>query len=164
MLSYSDQNNVWIIRGLFTFVLIGEGDPNSYVAYMPRAYKSDCSDYLEFLQWGRIKKGKVKSWWIILDSALMVNIFWNKILLTNIKKARKRILVHCNGGKIYIDEASTLGRYGELWLWGGGIVNITSLARVIQLYPITLGIVMFEAIINNVHLVFKKQDTGLYIL
>ena len=70
--------------GDFTFKMLGRGNPKSY-----KTYNSEDRGELAFLQWVKIKRVKLKPWWIILDSGSMVNTFCSSNLLTKIKKVGK---------------------------------------------------------------------------
>ena len=47
-----------------------------------------------------------------MDLGSKVNLLCNPRIINNMKKAKKYIWVHCNGGKRFTNEVGTFGGYG----------------------------------------------------
>ena len=106
--------------------------------------------------------------WILLDNQSTVDVFYNKNLLRNIRKAKKPMEIHCNAGVTSTDLIGDLPGYGEVWYDPNGIANILSLARVKDKYRVT-----FDSGAKNKFIVHKEDGTtrcfeesrrGLYFL
>ena len=106
----------------------------------------------------------MNTWWIILDSGYTVNLFRNPKMLANIKKVRRGVWLHCNGGNRYMYWYVTLGGYGKVWLFWGGTINIIFLERVSDIHPVTLESGRFTVQRGGGNHVFQEQETGLFIL
>jgi hypothetical protein len=81
--------------------------------------------------------GTVPKAWILLDSQSTVDVFYNKTLLQNIRKASKQMGIHCNAGVTSTELIGDLPGYGPVWYHPHGIANILSLARVKEKYRVT---------------------------
>jgi len=83
-------------------------------------------------------KGRVPKTWILLDNQSTVDVFHNAALLTNIRKNKTYMDIHCNAGVTSTNMIGELSGYGTVWYQPKGIANILSLARVKKLgYRVT---------------------------
>jgi hypothetical protein len=114
------------------------------------------------------KDGKLPKTWILLDNQSTVDVFHNAKLLTNIRKSRASMTIHCNAGTTKTNLIGDLAGYGTVWYHPTGIANILSLSRVKKNHRIT-----YDSEAGNqftVHKkdgsarVFKESDTGLYYM
>jgi len=66
---------------------------------------------------------------ILLDSQSTVNIFSNSAMVRNVRKANKRLALHCNAGTSYTNMIGDSEHYGTVWFNPDGIANIISLTK-----------------------------------
>jgi hypothetical protein len=67
------------------------------------------------------------------------NVFYNKKLLTIIRKAKTHMDIHCNAGITSTNLIGDLPGYGEVWYHPNSIANILSLTRVKDKYRVTFN-------------------------
>lgn len=112
--------------------------------------------------------GKVSKDWILLDNQSTVDVFYNRKLLRNIRKANTGMEIHCNAGTTTTRMIGDLPGYGTVWFHPEGISNILSLSRVSKKYRVT-----FDSTNGNVFIVhkengkshhFKQSERGLYFM
>ena len=106
--------------------------------------------------------------WILLDNQSTVDVFTNRRLLKNIRRAKTNMFIHCTVGVAKTNLIGDLPGYGTVWYHPGGIANILSLSKVKEKYRVT-----FDSDKNNqfvVHRadgsqrVFQQSSRGLYYL
>jgi hypothetical protein len=77
--------------------------------------------------------GFVDPYWILLDTQSTVNLFNNRLLLSNIRKTKGPPLrCYCNGGYQDSTLIGTLDGYGDIWYNPNSLANILSMAHVSQ--------------------------------
>ena len=99
--------------------------------------------------------GKVPSSWILLDNQSTIDVFYNKALLTNIRKVPTKMNIHCNAGISTTNMVGDLAGYGTVWYHKNGIANILSLAKVSREHS-----VKFDSANGNKFEVKKKDGKG----
>ena len=72
-------------------------------------------------------KAAIPKSWILLDSQSTVDVFSNKKLITNIRDSKHVLTLHCNAGKISVNQKGDLRGYGTVWYYPDSIANILSL-------------------------------------
>ena len=72
-------------------------------------------------------KGRINKNWILLDSQSTVDLFSNRELLTNLRRVRNTLTIHCNAGTVNTNIMGDLPGYGPVWYYKDGIANILSL-------------------------------------
>ena len=106
--------------------------------------------------------------WILLDNQSTVDVFTNRHLLKNIRRANTNMFIHCTAGVAKTNLIGDLPGYGTVWYHPNGIANILSLSKVKEKYRVT-----FDSDKNNqfiVHCpdgtqrVFQQSSRGLYFL
>jgi len=75
-------------------------------------------------------KAGIPSSWILLDSQSTVDVFCNSRLLSNIREAKRQLVLHCNAGTVLVTMTGDLKGYGTVWYHPTGIANILSLNNV----------------------------------
>jgi len=96
----------------------------------------------------------------------MVDVFSNKILLTNIRDLKWTLTLYCNTGKAIITQKGDLKCHGSVWYYLEGIAYILSLCNVEKknkvMYDSSMktGFVVHKADGNNC--VFMPSKKGLY--
>ena len=112
--------------------------------------------------------GQLPLEWILLDNQSPVDVFTNRHLLKNIRRAEKHMFIHCTAGVAKTNLVGDLPRYGTVWYHPDGIANILSLSKVKEKYRVT-----FDSGINNQFIVhradgtqrvFQQSSRGLYFL
>jgi hypothetical protein len=83
--------------------------------------------------------GWLPKMWILLDNQSMVNIFYSKVLLTNVQPSSQCMHMCCNAGwaVMNIMIGCLHGYPGELWYNPKGIANILSLADTENILPMS---------------------------
>ena len=76
------------------------------------------------------KAGLIKDGWILLENQSTVNIFCDKRMLRNIRKASCWMYIHYNADKVSTDLIGDLPGFGPVWYHKNGIANILSLTKV----------------------------------
>ena len=99
--------------------------------------------------------GKVPSSWILLDNQSTIDVFYNKAILTNIRKVPTKMNIHCNAGISTTNMVGDLAGYGIVWYHKNGIANILSLAKVSREHS-----VKFDSANGNKFEVKKKDGNG----
>ena len=106
--------------------------------------------------------------WILLDNQSTVDVFTNRRLLKNIRRAKTNMFIHCTAGVAKTNLIGDLPRYGTVWYHPNGIANILSLSKVKEKYRVT-----FDSDQNNQFIVhrndgtqrvFQQSPRGLYFL
>jgi hypothetical protein len=145
-----------------TMLMLGNGNDDDGV--LVDDWKSDCHSTGEFsFHIGDTKY--VNPHWILLDSQSTADILCNPNLLTNIRYAGKSINIHCNAGTSIAIQVGTLKNYGEVWFNPNVIVNILSLARVKEKYPVRYDsdeVNQFVVVQPHKQIVFQQSGSGLY--
>lgn len=105
--------------------------------------------------------------WILLDNQSTVNVFCNASLLRNIRKVKRKMIIHCNAGVSRTNLIGDLPGYlDEVWYNPTGIANILSLSKVKKRYRVT-----FDSECTGRFVVhkddgstreFQESPTGLY--
>ena len=112
--------------------------------------------------------GRLPPEWILLDNQSTVDVFTNRRLLKNIRRAQKNMSIHCTAGVAKTNLVGDLPGYGTVWYHPDGIANILSLSKVKEKYRVT-----FDSDINNQFIVhrpdgtqriFQQSSRGLYFL
>jgi hypothetical protein len=99
--------------------------------------------------------GKVPSIWILLDNQSTIDVFYNKAILTNIRRVPTKMRIHCNAGISTTNMVGDLAGYGTVWYHKNGIANILSLAKVSREHN-----VKFDSANGNTFEVNKKDGNG----
>ena len=68
--------------------------------------------------------------WILLNSQSTINVISNPKLLSNIRDAKRFLILYCNAGKAIINKKGDLKGYGKVWYHPDSITNILSLHNV----------------------------------
>ena len=106
--------------------------------------------------------------WILLDNQSTVDVFTNRRLLKNIRRAKTNMFIHCTAGVAKTNLIGDLPGYGTVWYHPNGIANILSLSKVKEKYRVT-----FDSDQNNQFIVhrndgtqrvFQQSPRGLYFL
>ena len=112
--------------------------------------------------------GQLPPEWILLDNQPTVDVFTNRHLLKNIRRAKKHMFIHCTAGVAKTNLVGDLPGYGTVWYHPDGIANKLSLSKVKEKYWVT-----FDSGINNQFIVhrpdgtqrvFQQSSRGLYFL
>jgi len=82
-------------------------------------------------------------------------VFYNKAILTNIRKVPTKMNIHCNAGISTTNMVGDLAGYGTVWYRKNGIANILSLAKVSREHN-----VKFDSANGNKFEVKKKMAMG----
>ena len=78
-------------------------------------------------------QGRLNPFWILLDNqSRTVSVFYNNILVQNIRKVEKDLHLYTNVGMSTIDEVENLPGFGTVWLHREGIMNILSLQHLVN--------------------------------
>jgi hypothetical protein len=93
--------------------------------------------------------------WILLDYQSTVDVFYNKRLLKNIRKADSFMDIHCNAGVTSTNLVGNLPGYGEVGYHPSGIANILSLARAKDRHRVT-----FDSTDGNQFVIHKNDGTS----
>ena len=106
--------------------------------------------------------------WILLDNQSTVDVFTNRRLLKNIRRAKTNMFIHCTAGVAKTNLIGDLPGYGTVWYHPNGIANILSLSKVKEKHRVT-----FDSNQGNQFIVHRKDGTqrifqqsprGLYFL
>ena len=112
--------------------------------------------------------GHLRPEWILLDNQSTVDVFTNRRLLKNIRRAKTNMFIHCTAGVAKTNLIGDLPGYGTIWYHPNGIANILSLSKVKEKYRVT-----FDSDKNNQFIVhwtdgtqrvFQQSPRGLYFL
>ena len=112
-------------------------------------------------------RGDIHISWVLLSNQSIVNIFSNNQLLTYIKTTGKWMKYHCNAG---ITKTNMIGKIKvfpeDVWYHPKRIVNILSMVKVENYFPVTYGKVKFFIIHKNdfTKSKFIKYTQGIYYL
>jgi hypothetical protein len=168
-------------RGRNNITCFGCGERGHYANECPaRAGQSGTNLLLAGLERGEFDVGpswtlanagaaaKIPESWILLDNQSTVNIFANRSLLQNIRKAPATMDIHCNAGVTKTNWIGDLPGYGTVWYHKKGIANILSLSCVKKQHRVT-----FDSNNGNkftIHhadgreTVFTESQQGLYYM
>ena len=83
----------------------------------------------EFIMTNKEDVGSIPQSWILLDSQSTCNVFKNRDLLTNIRRAPHPVVIHSQGGSTKVTHWGEFGGIKNVWLDENGIANILSLAK-----------------------------------
>jgi len=104
--------------------------------------------------------------WVLLDNQSTVDVFQNKELLTNVRESGRVLNIHCNAWVATTSLMGYLPGYGDVWLYEGGIANISSLSRVKERYRVTYdshnGNKFVVHLKNGLKQTFTQSKVGLY--
>ena len=112
--------------------------------------------------------GRLPPEWILPDNQSTVDVFTNRRLLKNIRRAKKNMFIHCTAGVAKTNLVGDLPGYGTVWYHPNGIANILSLSKVKEKYRVT-----YDSDNNNQSIVhrpdgtqriFQQSSRGLYFL
>lgn len=79
------------------------------------------------------ESGGVPGWWVLLNNQSTVDMFCNKLLLKNIRKAKTMCRILCNAGVVHTNLIGDFPGYpAPVWYHPDGIANILSLFKVSQ--------------------------------
>jgi len=114
------------------------------------------------------EKAGIPNTWILLDSQSTVDVFCNARLLSNVRDAKRQLVLHCNAGTTIVTKKGDLKGYGTVWLHPEGIANILSLSNVSKKYRVTYdsgdkeeqGLVVHKE--DGSKRVFSPSRKGLY--
>jgi hypothetical protein len=110
----------------------------------------------------------IPSDWILLDNQSTVDVFSNRNLLENIRKAPNSMRIRTQAGDITTNMIGDLHNYGPVWYCENGIANILSLNNVKSRYKVA-----FDSENGNEFLVhkpcggtrtFRQSRRGLYYM
>eukprot|EP00957_Ditylum_brightwellii_P153027 11648703-Ditylum_brightwellii.AAC.1 len=111
------------------------------------------------------RQRKVHKNWVLLDIQSTVHLFFNRHLLTNIRKAERELKIHSTAGTSQTDDEGDLPGFGTVWLYKNGIANILSLALVRKRFRVTYDSDTNEFYVHKpdggTH-IFKQSERGLY--
>jgi len=83
------------------------------------------------------REGKLPMKWILLDSCSSVNLISDDTLLTDIHQTSETLTVHCNAGKVTVNQKGYFDMYPEpVWYNPKGIANILSLKNIASHYHV----------------------------
>jgi len=109
--------------------------------------------------------------WVLLDSQSNCDIFRNKRLLTNIRKADgPGLLLRTNGGTLETNMVGDVQGYGKVWYDPTSLANILSLANVRKRFRITMAtgpedpkpkIIVHKS--NGDTMIFYEHSMGLFV-
>ena len=92
--------------------------------------------------------------WILLDNQSTVDVFTNRRLLKNIRRAKTNMFIHCTAGVAKTNLIGDLPGYGTVWYHPNGFANILSLSKVKEKYRVT-----FDSDKNNQFIVHRTDGT-----
>jgi len=137
-------------------------------------FELDAEDYegMLFVQNGVLcnvqDKAGIPSSWILLESQSTVDVFCNSRLLSNIREAKRQLVLHCNAGTVLVTMKGDLKGYGTVWYHPTGIANILSLNNLGKKYRVTFdsgntkeqGLVVHKD--DGSKRIFRPSKKGLY--
>jgi hypothetical protein len=104
--------------------------------------------------------------WVLIDTASTVNVFCNKELVRNVRKAVP-LTVHTNAGTFTVQEKATLPWCNmEVWFSSSAITNMLSFAIVQEKFPVTYDNNKQDAFVVKTEkgdLVFRPLSKNLYV-
>jgi hypothetical protein len=53
--------------------------------------------------------------WVLLDNQSTIDVFYNRALITNIRKSPTKMRIHCNAGVTTTDLVADFAGYGTVW-------------------------------------------------
>lgn len=101
-----------------------------------------------------------------LDSLSTVDLFCDRRMLTNIRKATRTMKIQCNAGAREVGHVGHLAGYGDVWFDASAVANILSLGRVTSRFKVTFNSRERDGFV--VHLPdrrtrrFQRTQRGLY--
>jgi hypothetical protein len=113
--------------------------------------------------------GRLPRTWILLDNQSTIDVFYNRDLLTDIRKGTGSMDIHCNAGVATTNLVGELAGYGTVWYHPSGIANILSLSRMKEhghrvTYDSHGGNRFIVHKNDGTARVFKESDRGLYYM
>jgi len=107
------------------------GEEEEYEDSDPSMSFEFCGCHIETKKFNICKSNKkVPNTWVLLDNQSIVDVFYNKELLKNIREVETQMNIHCNAGVSTTKPVGDLPGYGTVWFYEDGIANILSLSRV----------------------------------
>ena len=97
--------------------------------------------------------------WISLDNQSTTDIFCNKNLLKDMRETNDETTRITNGGTLVTNMNGQLEDYGLVWCHPEEITNVLSLARVIELYPVT-----YSSKTDNNFVVHKPEGDCIFLM
>ena len=104
--------------------------------------------------------------WMLLDSQSAVDVFCNLKIQSNIREAKRHLVLFCNAGTKLVTKRDNLKVYGTIWYYPAGIANILSLNNLQKNCRVTFDSKLEDSFAvhkgNGYQHVFKPSKKWLY--